>query len=352
MKKNLKYIALGICLLSFVSCSTENDGDEDEGNIEYINSASPAEAEYTYPDLDELPTLNDGSATLELKDCLTDHIYVYPSDDERKGSISASFTPVLGEYLWYTKNGDDPDSEWTEISGETGKTLSITIPAGESTTYYALRHTYYEGRLYSNICTVKSSYKFDKIGYLAYADGTCSSSYTKTKTLLGVVYDVDEEGNPVRYTDYKKLSSDNLSWAKKGSTGASALIKTSFTDGSLNWDIIKEADSEGAASAKENYPAFAACSEKTTGGKSWYLPARDELVQMSFNKDMIDKGLKTAAKKVSVSYLTGSGSFWSSSQSLLEDDSTYAWAAFIGTGNAQLKNTKTISLGVRAVGKF
>ena len=373
MKKLLKSIVfagISFSLGCTMACkvNAENDDQliekpfEEYSSIDYVKSGKAEDCQYSFVDsserfndrdsdgnvigsgfMDEKYVNETENRELFLIDQIVDHIYVKPENEERKGSLSAVFNHVDGEYQWYTKV---PGEDWERIEGATTYTYGITVPAGESERWYILRHTYYDLRVYTNICKVKASHDFDSVGLLAYDDGTCSTKLTKTKVLLGVVYDVDQFGKPTKFVDYVNADENFLPWAVKDAAGE--LIETDFIDGSKNFETIKKS----ASYSSEKYPAFEKVAMKSTGGRKWYIPSRDELYQICWNKNAIDVGMAEINKGYYPKFLTASGSYWSSSQSLNQDEPNKAWSVFMGIGNAQSLVTKSVKLGVRAVGKF
>ncbi len=149
--------------------------------------------------------------------------------------------------------------------------------------------------------------------------------------------------------------SDELAWAKMNTTGYTTSFtgiastctrhdevvegqeveKTTYTfegdtDGSDNWDYIKQQDSTGTADAATNYPAFnfantysttANLSDKWSSG--WYVPSIAELYKICKNKDI----LNTSLTKVGGDIVTSWDSqnfvaryYWSSTQRPDETD--------------------------------
>ena len=112
------------------------------------------------------------------------------------------------------------------------------------------------------------------------------------------------------------INKQGLAWAKKHSTGHTKkfegiictpkyrdpFIFTGDTDGSDNWEYIRQQDPEGtkAAVVAENYPAFYWVNTYNTtyaaqlGGKifAWYIPSIAELCEVYKNKDWINARLK------------------------------------------------------------
>ena len=112
------------------------------------------------------------------------------------------------------------------------------------------------------------------------------------------------------------INKQGLAWAKTHSTGHTKKFEgiictpkrqndrifTGDTDGSDNWEYIKQQDPEGtkAAVVAENYPAFYWVNTYNTtyaaqlGGKTfaWYIPSIAELCEVYENKNRINARLK------------------------------------------------------------
>ena len=155
----------------------------------------------------------------------------------------------------------------------------------------------------------------------------------------------------------------SLVWAEYGSTGYKTEFKsiictpsqtgsgaaqtatfTGDTDGSDNWEYIKQQDPAGAADAATNYPAFHWVNTYNTtyaaklgsARPSWYMPSLAELCEVYKNKDKINASLKTIhdilpdGSTYADEYLETS-SYWSSSQNSGNDNR--AWDVIFGDGN-------------------
>lgn len=157
-------------------------------------------------------------------------------------------------------------------------------------------------------------------------------------------------------------SGNGLVWAKNGSTGYNTKFEgiickpsatgsgaartatfTGDTDGSDNWEYIKQQDPVGAADAATNYPAFHWVNQYNTqyaaqlGGTNfaWYMPSLAELCEVYKNKDRINASLKAIHDILpdGSTYANESletSSYWSSSQ-----DSNYdkhAWSVLFRFG--------------------
>ena len=126
-----------------------------------------------------------------------------------------------------------------------------------------------------------------------------------------------------------------LAWAT-GTTGRTTKFNTSETDGSGNWDVIKAADSTGAAAAATNYPAFnfANTYGVSVAGNAddWYLPAKDELKNLCDNYRASGSAVKEALDKCTGTIDLSTGCFWSSSQYASYDNGAISSFSAMGTG--------------------
>ena len=154
--------------------------------------------------------------------------------------------------------------------------------------------------------------------------------------------------------------SSGLGWAEEGSTGyntkfegiicnpsktgsgaAQTATFTGDTDGSDNWEYIKQQDPAGAADAATNYRAFnwvntyntTYADKLGTAKPSWYMPSLAELCEVYKNRDAINKSL-ARIHGLDSDYADsnlGTSWYWSSSQLVL--DYNLAWNVRFSDGN-------------------
>lgn len=192
------------------------------------------------------------------------------------------------------------------------------------------------------------------VGNYYYADGSNSATFDSQKDCIGIIFWVD----PADATKGKIVSLDEIShtlWSRESKVVGAA----SFSDGAVNTDVIKKIDNY-----KTLYPAAAWCAGKSAGGKSWYLPARDELqhlycayegaAPLIWGKDHIPYLFKDmgAASKFNTALSTAGMEFsdtfyWSST----ENDSGTAWNVSFREGCTPT-DTKAIDDWVRCVSAF
>ena len=139
----------------------------------------------------------------------------------------------------------------------------------------------------SKTCGSTTKYKLDScestqltcnVGDIYYADDTCSPDVISGKTPIGVVYDTEHK--LVVGLDEKSM----LLWGEYGSNplpnyGDVVSAKTDM-NGKSNTDTLVSLGTE--------YQVANYCHDKTTGGKTWYLPAFGEMQPM-YNSAVISK---------------------------------------------------------------
>ncbi|UTC44928.1 DUF4959 domain-containing protein [Treponema sp. OMZ 857] len=214
------------------------------------------------------------------------------------------------------------------------------------------------------------NYSSYTIGKIVLADKTVvdKDSYTAidpNKPPVGIICGSNSYGVPRMIALH--TSDSGLSWAKDGSagyktkfegiictpsaTGSGAAQTTTFTgdtDGSNNWEYIKQQDSAGAADAATNYPAFHWVNTynetyKTQLGEKrfdWYMPSLAELCEVYKNRTAINASLAKISS-LNSSYADaslGTSWYWSSSQHSY--DYYFAWLVYFSDGDVgyDLKN--------------
>lgn len=202
----------------------------------------------------------------------------------------------------------------------------------------------------------------DKIGYIAYTDGTCSEDLDITKTPIGIVCEVTNK--KASKIVHLRVSS-GVAWCYKTAEGYNMNLPTDKYDGSNNWkficDTVNDEDAYFSQLYHPDYPmyeAFHYCENLTDGGYKWYLPAAYELKNIIDHKEEIDAGLKKLKNGIiefdELSYY----SYWSSSQFFDEKDTNSikkAYHIFYKGGNDPTVVTnaeKSSSKTARAVAKF
>ncbi len=152
----------------------------------------------------------------------------------------------------------------------------------------------------------------------------------------GVVFQVWDGG---RHGKIISLDETQAAWdlrviylVDNGWSGGTRTYADSESDGKANTDkIMSRSDSE-------YFDAFEWCRAK---GSSWYLPAKDELVQIYNNKDKLNSTLRQYGTALS------DGFYWSSTESA----ESCAWGVRVVSGNPS-DFPKACNLSVRAVSAF
>ena len=159
----------------------------------------------------------------------------------------------------------------------------------------------------------------------------------------GVVFDVDItglHGKIVSFDQAEQPWCTDTQLSKEVVTGAS-----SETDGMDNSAKVL------ARSDAEHYSAFVWCRNK---GKSWYLPAIEELellllndqVRLEVNRTLSDKGAIPMADKKSWAC------YWSSTECWEKQPEYYSWHVDMYNANSNYGNKNNFYYYVRAVAKF
>ena len=282
---------------------------------------------------------------------ITDHLYLAESSLGVTGRIDCSDTNNASTYQWYTGT----TGNWQKVtSNGTSRELKITVTTG--TTYYMLEAKSADGNsiAYSNVCTVIcGGEKTANVGKIAYDDDSYNSGYVSGRTPVGIIFDVKEDGSPKTIVNLSQGSSK--SWCFEEADGYSKNFATevttplSYTDGSSNWNII--CDNVTDEGTTGNYPAFEYCNGLTDGGKTWYLPARDELSTLYFNRTAVNNAIKILKDNdVTATELSTSSVYWSSSQYAFIKDG--AWIVYFNDGGQNGSQKHGGTNNVRGVASF
>ena len=175
------------------------------------------------------------------------------------------------------------------------------------------------------------------IGYIAYSDGSISEEYDSTKTPIGIVIEVSDEGVATKIVS---LTQTRPKWSTENVTTNA----TSKTDGVANMAAIQNIEGW-----EEKYPAFKWCDDYTdaSGNSEWYLPAKNELNQLYLVKDYVNAAIEKIIAGGGTATSLSTDYYWSSSQ----HDSNTSWDQRFSDGN-QSYGSKSITTSVRAVRLF
>lgn len=252
---------------------------------------------------------------------ITDHIYVHESGIGEE-TVIISETKDDYTYNWYTGT----TGNWVPVTDDEHEGY-LVISIAKGTTYFIQEAVSSDGKskAYSNVCTVIcGSDKTEKIGMILYQDGQnyqLKSEYDATYgTPVGIVCEVKEDGTPKNIVSINK-NLPKVSWCKYEADGYNKKIPTSTKEGKGSWNIIKANVSDSDTSG--NYPIFEACNKLTDGGKTWFVPARDELIAIKMNRKAINAGMAKLPDEYKIDKFLDNGAFVSSSQSEKSVDSIW-----------------------------
>ena len=178
----------------------------------------------------------------------------------------------------------------------------------------------------------------EKIGDIAYSDGSVSAEYDNTKKPVGIVIEVK---NGVA-TKIVSLTQTSAEWSTENVTTKA----TSTTDGVANMTAIQSIDGW-----EEKYPAFKWCDAYTdaSGNSEWYLPATEELIQLYKVKDYVNAAINKIRAGGGTATNLDTGYYWSSSQ--YDSSNFYSLSQRFSDGG-RYYDYKTNTISVRAVRAF
>ena len=177
------------------------------------------------------------------------------------------------------------------------------------------------------------------IGCIAYSDGSISEDYDNTKTPIGIVIEVSDDGVATKIVS---LTETDAQW----STESGVTNATSKTDGAANMEAIQAIEGWG-----REYPAFKWCDNYTdaSGNSQWYLPAKDELNQLWAVKSYVNVAIDKIIAGGGTATKLGIGYYWSSSQ----NNNYHSWCQKFSDGNQYDGGSKWLNTdSVRAVRAF
>ena len=247
-------------------------------------------------------------------------------------------------------------------------TLNVTLTIPGTANNYTVTISYGSASK-AGIFSVKDDTAY-AVGKIVLADKTVvdKDSYSAidpNNPPVGIICAINSYGVPRMIALH--TSGSDLRWAKKGSAGyttkfegiickpsqtgsgvAQTATFTGDTDGSDNWEYIKQQDPAGAADAATNYPAFHWVNQYNTqyaaqlGGTNfaWYMPSLAELCEVYKNRAVINESL-TKIRGLDSNYADeslGTSWYWSSSQ--YSDSSNYAWDVNFSDGYVYISYKK------------
>ena len=323
-------------------------------------TATAFSAEITLPNADGIYTV--AVYFDEVKESKTSTLQLYGAPEITSISIPKAGTTYGGSKLPVTITGKNFTAPGAIFSGsgasitnftvvnDTTATAEVTCPysAGEYTVTLTCGTASKPGTI-----SVKD-YSAYTVGKIVLGDKTLKSKdeYTAidpTNPPVGIICG-DLYGIPrmiALHTNRQVLYTDNPRWAKNPSIGyktefegiicipsktgngaAQTATFTGDTDGSDNWEYIKQQDLAGSADAATNYPAFHWVNTYNETYKTqlnnktfaWYMPSLAELCVVYKNKDKINASLKiihdaSGGSEYADESLATWTYYWSSSQS-------------------------------------
>lgn len=176
------------------------------------------------------------------------------------------------------------------------------------------------------------------VGSYYYDDTTFSTEYdTKggTRTCIGIVFVVNADGKSGKIVSLDEYSE---AWGPSFETGA-----TSETDGAANTTRVLTLGSYTAN--KDQYPIFKWCEEKRNSGVNWYIPAKDELLELINAKDAVNPSLATCSDSSNqIDPMKSPGSYCSSTESSDANVYYYIFMGFRDVTKSNKGNTRAISV--------
>lgn len=176
-----------------------------------------------------------------------------------------------------------------------------------------------------------------KIGYFAYDDHSVSKVLNPNKTVIGIVI----EENAGKATKIMSLEESNKGWSTANPQLMYSYTEENADDGSIIMQWFKNNNDN---SVTDNLPALSYASGYNKGSLNWYIPAKNELINIYNNKDI----LNTSLELISATKLNDS-SYWSST--IIGNKTVYAHNFYNGSNNSYDKYG-TNSCYVRCVAKF
>ena len=354
----------------------DSNGDEAVGSTVTVAENVGDETEFT-AEIANLPAIS-GVYTVAVffkgnKQTETAQLQLYGAPEITSVSIPKAGTGYAGNKLPVTIKGKNFTAPGASFSGSGASITNFTV-VNDTTATAEVTCPYSAGE---HTVTVMCGTESSKTGTLSVKD--YSTGYEVGKIVLANKALVDKDGYAINSTNPPvgiicgsnsygvpqmialHTSGSDLKWAKNGSTGyntkfegiictpsqtgsgaAETATFTGDSDGSDNWEYIKQQDPAGAADAATNYPAFHWVNQYNTqyaaqlGGTNfaWYMPSLAELCEVYKNKNKINASLKTihdaSGGSAYADESLGTNYYWSSSQDSYND--YYAWGVDFGDG--------------------
>ena len=292
----------------FVGADNQTDGAV---NMAIIKSISGWESKY--PAFKWCADLGEGWYLPAKEELLT--IY------SNKAAIDANLTGQLSSsWYWSSTEYDYHDSD--------GVFCAWNVNLGNGNTNYYPKGGSLSVRAVSAFGNAKPTPELTSAPYAV-------GDYYNDGKKEGVVFEVWDDGNSGKIVSMTQ-SASALQWSSDEAEQKRFVGANSETDGAVNMAIIK-----AISGWESKYPAFKWCADL---GEGWYLPAKEELLTIYSNKDVVNANL---VYKVLSSY------YWSSTEYDYYNSYGVFCAWFVDMYNGRTDNTaKNANYRVRAVSAF
>ena len=340
-------------------------------------TATNFSAEITLPNVDGIYTV--AVYFNEVKESKTSILQLYSAPEIASVSIPKAGTGYAGNKLPVTITGKNftapgikavsfsgtPALSDIEIVSDTIVTAKVDCPYSAGETNLTVTCTPAEGSpVQESGKIIVKDYPAYTVGKIVLADNSLveASNYSAidpTNPPVGIICGSNSYKAPQMIAVH--TSGSNLEWAAYNTTGyntkfegiictpsqtgsgaAQTATFTGDTDGSDNWEYIKQQDPAGAADAATNYPAFNWVNTYNTTyadklgivKPAWYMPSLAELCEVYKNRDAINASLAKICdlgSDYAVSSLDGDSRYWSSSQ--VSNNKDYAWDVYFSNGD-------------------
>ncbi|MBQ0162021.1 MAG: hypothetical protein KBS84_02530 [Treponema sp.] len=325
MKKKINFYFLNcfcVAVFSILSCSYQSVEDDGDGTI--------LQTRVGHRPVDIVV----GEEYPKYTTDLIDHLYI--AECSAGDSVKAAIEGYLstwnvencGKFNWYSGSSGMwkeyiPEAEYQEEDNEVAY-FKFSVKKGIY--FFIVEAVSTDGlsKIYSNPLKIEcGTKKTKKIGWIVYKTSSgfdVKEDYnSKHGNPVGIVCDVDDNGNPKLYISLKN-STDQLQLCLDDDAELSKLnlySKLSIVDGRNNWETICEivSDEDKTKSGKSFYPAFKYCTELSKAGNgNWYIPSRDEDATIYYNMYAINKGLNKLQGFCDFDLLDKDGDYYTSSQ--------------------------------------
>lgn len=244
------------------------------------------------------------------------------------GTIAANAV-MATDYILVPQNEQKLINVKVQLNSEAERTIS-NVPfqmgyktniKGEYSNMYA--STFTVSNEVEDYTTDDKEFVFAKTGYFYYSDDTYSATYDAGKTLIGIVYEVNADGESGKMVGLEiPASVSGYGEGQRPWSNENIAINTDSDNGRKNMAAIA-----AITDWKSNYPAFAWAHDHNTDDAAiyaddatgvWYIPAINELLTLCKAKAAVNASLKAANKN-----LLKDDDYFSSTESDFENASVF-----------------------------